>query len=153
MKVFNALNGQEVKDMLLKDFIRMLDSDSELKSHIAFPKFTAKVTIVMDIYPRTPADKIMEMQLDMEQVRARTPEEISIYGAGPAIPVTPPDAQPITITLTTENNVDIPDEARLKYDMPRADTPTPQIQFARRGIEVGTAAERPTIATGNRVRD
>ena len=138
MRVFNAFNGTEMKKSILADVARVLEQDTELMPHLTFPKVSYKVTIDMDIYPRTPAEKQIVAEGDITQVDDK------------AVPLAHQGDAHIHETLTSERSIDMPDATREELGIV---TPVaaPQIQFARRA-EVGKGSESPTIATGNRDR-
>jgi hypothetical protein len=141
MRVFNALNGNEIKRVLMADFERVLNQDSEFQPHLTFPRVSWRITIEMDIYPRTPSTKVIEATGDVTEhaLEAAQPAYVAEGLAG------------VRETLTSEERrVDAPDQVREEMNIPASSAP-PQITFARRA-EVGHGAEHPTIATGNRDR-
>lgn len=140
MRVFNALNGDEVKRILKSDFAKLLDNDSELARHLTFPVITWRITVEMTIYPRTPSDKLVATDGTIETVDAQTGVPADIAGI-----------MPRKIAMATEERrIDAPDQAREEEGIARVEA-KPQITFARRA-EVGTGALNPTIASGNRQR-
>jgi hypothetical protein len=69
MQLFNALNGDEVKKIILADIARTLEADSELQPHICFPRVSWRWKLEMDIYPRTPNEKVVEVTGEAIQVQ------------------------------------------------------------------------------------
>jgi hypothetical protein len=140
MRVFNALNGEEVKKILKSDFAKLLDMDSELARHLTFPVITWRITVEMEIYPRTPKEKIIAGTGTLEEVDPNTSQPVDVTGL---------TARKIAMA-TEERRIDAPDQAREEEGIARVEA-KPQITFARRA-EVGTGALNPTIASGNRQR-
>jgi hypothetical protein len=139
MRVFNALNGEEVKKILKSDFAKLLDVDSELARHLTFPVISWRITVEMEIYPRTPREKVIAGTGTIEEVDPQT-GEVSINGITPR-----------KIAMATEERrIDAPDQAREEEGIARVEA-KPQITFARRA-EVGAGSLNPTIASGNRQR-
>jgi hypothetical protein len=152
MRVFNALNGEELKQLLLRDVQRVLSQDSELQRHLTFPKVSWTITVDLKIYPRTPADKQIVVLGGIEQVTLPGGAPVdTLPERGEPVPT----GDPLSETLTNESpeigeHVG-PDALREEAGIPTASAP-PQITWARR-VEVGTGAKHPAPPlVGNRDR-
>lgn len=55
-RLFHALNGEELREVILNEFKTRLEKSQFLQSHLTYPKVTYKVEVTIDSYPMsTPA--------------------------------------------------------------------------------------------------
>ena len=59
-RVFNALNGQELKDLILSEIRKQLDADPRFESHLTYPVVEWESVTKIDAYPV--ADAHMEIE-------------------------------------------------------------------------------------------
>ena len=113
-RVFNALNGQELKDLILADIRKELDADPRIESHLTFPVVEWTWELKIDAYPV--AEPHMEIEAKgsvgteeaVEKARkAQTAEKIIVKG---------------TRKVSPEGQA--PDEARAEVGLPIS-VPTP----------------------------
>jgi len=152
MRVFNALNGDELRQVLLRDVQRVLSQDQELQRHLTFPKVSWRVTIDLKIYPRTPEDKKVEVEGFVEQVIPVPEQPDNVAAAQPVETAEKPLSETLTSDPSPEVGEHLPPDALREEMGISTKTAPPQITFARRG-EVGAGAKNPLpVPFGNRVR-
>lgn len=140
MQLFNPLNGDEVKKIILADLARTLEADTELQQHISFPRVSWHWRLEMKIYPRTP--EIKEVVV--------TGEAVQVTEAGETI-------VPVESTHTREvysspsREVIAPDQVREQEGLAVSQQRSALSPFMSKKqggpgpvIEVGRAAENPT---------
>lgn len=150
MNLFNALNGEEAKQAIKDDVARVLDSDSEFRAHLTFPRVSWEITIKMNIYPRTPAEKVIEVIGEAVQVQSTHDGEIPVLARdenGMLMPVVDAEATHTRLVLRTERSAQAPDAIREEIGMQTNMAAPGGVRIARRA-EVGKAALNQTINPG-----
>jgi hypothetical protein len=139
MRVFNALNGSELKKILMNEIERALDADPDFRPHLTFPMVRWSWKLEMRVYPRDPEGKSVEASGEVLQAE-RQPD-------GTTIDFNPEGKASDRVVISTpERIIDTPDVAREEEGLavPEAiSSMGSQPNFARR-VEVGKGAKSPT---------
>ena len=149
--LFNALNGREAKTAILNEVARALDNDSEFREHLTFPRVSWKWRLEMEIYPRTPSEKIVEANGEMVQVQFKDKDGVLTMTRdenGQLIPVVDADATHTREILQSQaREVTAPDAVREAEGLVTQAARPGGIRTAR-SAEVGTAAKNPIVSPG-----
>jgi len=155
MNLFNPINGAEAKQIILNEVARALENDSELKAHISFPRLTMSWVLTMNIYPRTPNEKIIEAHQDIVAVETKTTEAGELVMTrnekGELVPLVTEDAPHVREVLrSTPREVNAPDAIREAEGITVNNATPGGVRSARtaRSVEVGGAARNPVISPG-----
>lgn len=152
MNLFNALTGKEARQAIINEIVRALESDSEFREHLTFPRVSWKWRLEMDIYPRTPPEKIVEVSGDEIQMQTSKAEDGTITldrdASGNLMPVMAESATHIKQILSSSpREVVAPDAVREAEGLAQNQAQPGGIRIARR-VEVGKAAKEPTVSPG-----
>ena len=152
MNLFNALTGKEARQAILNEVARALESDSEFREHLTFPRVSWKWRLEMDIYPRTPTEKIVEASGDEIQMQTEQTDggtiRLSRDANGNLMPVTAESETHIKQILSSApKEVVAPDAVREAEGLVQNQAQPGGVRIARR-VEVGTAARNPTVTPG-----
>ena len=152
MNVFNALNGKEAKQAILNEVTRALDTDSEFREHLTFPRVSWNWRLEMKIYPRTPEEKVVEVKGEIVQVQSsKDPATGQLIMArdenGQLMPVAQETDTHVREVLHAERTVQAPDAVRDAENIQTAQAAPGGIKFAKR-VETGKAAENPVYSPG-----
>jgi hypothetical protein len=140
MNLFNPLNGKEAKQAIINEISRALDSDSEFREHLTFPRVSWKWRLEMDIYPRTPSEKIVEAADEIIQMERDE--------NGNLMPVVDAKETHVREVLrSTPREINAPDAIRETEGLTTETAQIGGIRTARKA-EVGKAAENPTVSPG-----
>jgi hypothetical protein len=137
MNLFNALNGKEAKAAILNEVARVLDNDSEFREHLTFPRVSWSWRLEMNIYPRTPQEKIVEAQGEIIQV-ARD-------ASGQLMPVVAEQETHVREILHADREIQAPDAIREAEKIQQQSSAPGGIKFAKH-VETGKAAENPVYS-------
>jgi len=155
MNLFNPINGAEAAQIIINEITRALSSDSELRSHISFPRLSWSWVLTMKIYPRTPEEKVIEAAGEavvMETKQLDSGEIVmSRDASGALVPMTPADAPHIRKILhSAPREMNAPDAIRESEGITVNNAQPGGVRSARtaRTAEVGTAAINPTHSPG-----
>ena len=111
-RLFNALNGTEVKNLIVGEVARSFDQHPDFRAHITFPEVRWKWTLEIEVYPRDPSTIRMQGGAEYAEVAAVRPDG-TVDHAG---------AQAVTVVLESERDVtrdgDPPDKVRLDEGLP-----------------------------------
>lgn len=114
-RVFNAMRGDEIIDIILKEFRAQLEDCDDLRPHITYPIVEWTGDLKVRAYPRTPES--FEVHAGGELVEyKRTPEN----GEEPAF-TQKELGDPVTMLASTEaivDNENPPDKVRQDNDLP-----------------------------------
>ena len=139
MNLFNALNGKETKTAILNEISRALDNDSEFREHLTFPRVSWSWRLEMRIYPRTPEEKIVEVQDEIiEVVRDEN---------GQLMPTVPANSTHVKEVLHAARENQAPDAIREAEQIQTSQAAPGGVKFAKR-VETGKGAENPVYSPG-----
>lgn len=109
MRVFNALNGTEVKEIILAEIRKAMEGDEQFQKHLTYPKVIWEWKLRVEAHPSQPSEFSQEAQGEVA-VRPAEPEVVVFQGHR-------------TVTKSTaEPEAEAPDEARTAAGLP---VPTP----------------------------
>lgn len=139
MRVFNALNGAELKKILMNEIERALDGDPDFRPHLTFPMVRWSWKLEMRVYPRDPEGKTVEVSGETIQA-VRQPD-------GTTVDFNPEGKASERVVISApERVIDTPDIAREEEGLPVPEAISSmgtQPTFARR-VEVGKGAANPS---------
>src|SRR5260370_12324949 len=78
MRVFNALNGIELKKLILTEVQKRLDNDGDFRVNLSYPIVSWEWELTVRVYPRDPAEFVVKAAGAVETV------------GPPPTPATPP---------------------------------------------------------------
>lgn len=136
MQLFNPLNGDEVKKVIIADIARTLEADTELQEHICFPRVSWKWKLEMKIYPRTPEEKNIEVVGEAVQVKKES--------GAPVVPETSSHTREVYSSPSRE--VTAPDQVREEVGMPVNQAKSALSPFT--GKKSGAGGNAPVIEVG-----
>jgi hypothetical protein len=123
-RVFQAIDGTELRKIILAEIDRAMEQDSKFKRHLTYPVFSFAYNIVISAYPMEPA----EFKVAGKYKRVSAGAEI------------PTDVEPESIKVAGELNVDAPAEGGLAPDEARERAglavPTPTRAQVGKGAQV-----------------
>lgn len=137
MNLFNALNGKETKTAILNEISRALDNDSEFREHLTFPRVHWSWRLEMHIYPRTPEEKIIDVQGEIIEVAKDT--------NGQLFPTTSEKDSHVKEVLHANREAQAPDAVREAEGISVSQAAPGGIKFAKK-VETGKAAENPVYS-------
>ncbi len=124
-RLFNALNGQELKKIIMQQVEKAIDDDFHFRRHLTYPVVSFDWKLVVSAYPLQPP----KFEIAAEHDVVAAPE-------GAEIPV-PKPGEIKTFELEGSSKIDTPDQARDESGQP---IPTPTV-VGRPGERV--VVERP----------
>lgn len=142
VRPFNALNGEEVKNVILTTIKNHLDADSRFKKHLAYPQIAWRFALAIDAYPMEPSK--IELNIGPQTVKAPGAELLV-------------DDSFISIDIKGGQNVNAPAEGGISSDAARreAGLPVPAPTAVRGGpgpgrvtVDVPDATPKLTAPTG-----
>ncbi len=140
MNLFNALNGKEAKQAIINEVIRALDADSEFKEHLTFPRVSWKWRLEMMIYPRTPEEKVVEVEGEAIQMTRSADGTLQPV-------VAEAESHVREVLQSTPRQVVAPDAVREAEQLETVAAQPGGVRVAR-AAEVGKAARNPTMSPG-----
>lgn len=112
MRLFNALTGSEVRQIILNEIARAFDQQPDFRPHITFPEIEWTWELRIKTYPREPGTLTMNGGAQYVEQSALGPDGTVDHGG----------AEERTVVLSGERAVtrdtQAPDEARLDNEMP-----------------------------------
>jgi len=139
MNLFNALNGKETKTAIINEISRALDTDSEFREHLTFPRVHWSWRLEMHIYPRTPEEKIVEAQGEII--------EVAKDANGQLFPTTSEKDSHVKEVLHANREAQAPDAVREAEGIAVTQAAPGGIKFAKK-VETGKGAENPVYSPG-----
>jgi hypothetical protein len=153
VNIFNALNGKEAKQAILNEVSRALDNDSEFREHLTFPRVSWNWRLEMNIYPRTPSEKIVEVVGEAVQMKT-VPDPLDSSkvvmardAAGNYMPVVEASETHVKEVLHATREIQAPDAIREVEGLQQNQAGPGGIRMAR-SVEVGKAARNPVLSPG-----
>jgi hypothetical protein len=77
-KVFNALNGSEIKEMVFNAIRRQLDNDTQFTQNRTFPVVEWDFTLTIKAYPMEPPTQTTKVQGAVQQIDSHTQQEVKV---------------------------------------------------------------------------
>lgn len=87
-RLFNALNGQELKKIIMQQVERALDEDFHFRQHLTYPVVSFNWNLVVSAYPLQPPEFKIGAEHDIvaapkgEEIPMPKPEEIGTFELG-----------------------------------------------------------------------
>jgi hypothetical protein len=153
VNLFNALNGNEAKQAILNEVKRALDQDSEFRAHLTFPRVSWHWRLEMNIYPRTPPEKIVESKGELVQMQSTSdpanPDKFVMArdAEGNLMPVVDAQETHVKEVLHGDREIQAPDQTREQERIAQQQAAPGGIRFARH-VETGKGAENPVYSPG-----
>lgn len=136
-RVFNAVNGTELKAIILAEIKRMLDEDSRFATHLTYPVFSFAFHIKLARYPGEPRELEVEgryRRVTTEDIPTGEPEQLDLKGS-------------LAVDAPAEGGL-APDEARERAGLP-VTVPT-RVPVGKSGVSTvdaapATSEKKPTV--------
>lgn len=126
VNLFNALNGTEVKHLILKEVERQIDLSGEFTNNITFPYLEWEVTAKVLAYPkqRPGEEPAIKVEAGGTITKHQDPDKEGDYGMDEITLGINEKGLKTVLEFDTKHTVDTPDLARVNADLPLP-TPSP----------------------------
>ncbi len=97
-RLFNALNGQELKKIIMQQVEKAIDEDFHFRRHLTYPIVSFDWKLVVSAYPLQPPEFRVAAEHDVvaapegEEIPVPAPEQIGTFELGDSSKIEAPDA-------------------------------------------------------------
>ncbi len=97
-RLFNALNGQELKKIIMQQVEKAIDEDFHFRRHLTYPIVSFNWNLIVSAYPLQPPEFKIGAEHDVvaapkgEEILAPTPEQIKTFEFEGGSKIEAPDA-------------------------------------------------------------